>query len=98
MAGLIENMSLLTMGYFDDLRFIRGAVLPGCTAVVDARFPGTYSVELMTAGRMAYGVDQGAQAVLDSPMAFWHHPNHTIMCLFTKSHKHSNASRQTGSR
>ena len=65
------------MGYFDDIQFVSGAVMPGCTAVVDAQFKDTYSVEFMLAGKMAYGVDGGADAILDQPLAFWHHPRHS---------------------
>lgn len=76
MARVIDDVSFFIMGYFDDIRFIGGAIIPGCTAVVDARFKGSYSVELMLAGKMAYGVDGKEQAILDQPMAFWHHPRH----------------------
>jgi AraC-like DNA-binding protein len=77
MVCLFQCMSVLSiMGYFDDIWFAGGSVSPGCRAVVDARFAGTYSVELMLAGKMAYGVDGGEQVILDRPLAFWHHPGH----------------------
>jgi AraC-like DNA-binding protein len=64
------------MGYFDDLEFVNGQVLPGCTAVINHRFRGTYSLEFLLAGRMYYGVDGGRRIVLDRPVAFWQHPRH----------------------
>jgi AraC-like DNA-binding protein len=74
---MFQCMSVLSiMGYFDDIWFAGGSVSPRCTAVVNARFAGTYSVELMLAGKMAYGVDGGEQVILDRPLAFWHHPGH----------------------
>lgn len=74
---MFNVMSFLIMGYFDDIRFINAAVHPRCTAVVDSRFKGTYSVEFMLDGRLAYGVDRGPQLILDQPVAFWHHPRHS---------------------
>ena len=77
MSRLIVYMSLLIiMRYFDDIRFVNSAVMPRCTAVVDARFKDTFSVEFMLAGKMAYGVDGGERVILDQPLAFWHHPRH----------------------
>lgn len=64
------------MGYFDDIRFVSAAHMPGCTAFVDRRFPGTYSLEFCLAGRMTHAVDGRRAVVFDAPTAFWHHPRH----------------------
>jgi AraC-like DNA-binding protein len=64
------------MGYFDDLGLHSGAVLPACTAYLDRRFPGTWSLEYMHAGRMEMAIDSGPSIVLDRPAAFWHLPEH----------------------
>ena len=64
------------MGYFDDIRFIGGGVMPRCQAVLNQRFTGTYSVEFLLAGRMFYGIDGGGRITLDQPVIFWHHPRH----------------------
>jgi len=65
------------MPYFDDLQFVDASVVPGCRAVLDRRFPGTYSIEFLLAGRMTFGVDHGESILLTEPAAFWHHPQHT---------------------
>ncbi len=64
------------MNYFNDIRFISGGVTPHCQTVIDQRFGGTYSIEFMLAGRMSYGIDNGARIILDRPVVFWHHPRH----------------------
>lgn len=64
------------MGYFDDIRFINGGVLPRCQAVIDRQFTGTYSLEFLLAGQMSYGLDGGERIILDQPVVFWHHPRH----------------------
>ncbi len=65
------------MSYFDDIQFVRADVIPGCTAIVDTRFAGTYSLEFLLDGWMFYGVDGGRQIMIHEPIAFWHHPRHT---------------------
>lgn len=62
------------MGYFDDCELRAGAELPACQAFLDRRFPGTWSIEYLHAGRMEMAVDGGAAVVLDRPAAFWHLP------------------------
>ncbi len=62
------------MGYFDDLTLHSGAVLPACTAYLDRRFPGTWSLEYLHAGRMEMAIDGGPVITLDQPAAFWHLP------------------------
>jgi AraC-like DNA-binding protein len=64
------------MDYFDDIRFIGGAVMPGCQAVINQRFEGVYSIEFMLAGRLAYGLDGAEPVIHEHPIAFWHHPRH----------------------
>ncbi len=64
------------MGYFDDIIFIGWAVMPGCRAVVDRRFTGTWSVEFMLEGRMSLSIDGGPRTVLSEPALFWHSPQH----------------------
>ena len=62
--------------YFNDLEFIGAAEVPGCRAVLDRTFEGTYSVELMLSGRMRFGIDHGHSVILKQPAVFWHHPRH----------------------
>lgn len=65
------------MAYFDDIHFVNGAISPRCTAEMDCCFDGTYSFEFMRTGRLYFGVDGGEQVVLEAPVAFWHHPDHS---------------------
>ncbi len=62
------------MGYFDDLGLHGGAVMPACTAYLDRRFPGTWSLEYLHAGRMEMAIDGAPAIILDRPAAFWHLP------------------------
>jgi AraC-like DNA-binding protein len=65
------------MAYFDDLTFTGGDIIPGCSVVLNQRFPDTYSLEFLLAGRMAFGIDQQTQTILSHPAVFWHHPRHS---------------------
>lgn len=60
--------------YFEDLHLIAGGVNPACTEVLDQRFPGTWSLEFLLSGRMAYAIGDGPSVVLDRPSVFWHQP------------------------
>lgn len=64
------------MGYFDDIKFINGEVIPHYVAVLDRRVPGAWSVEFMLSGRMSFGIDGNKPVVLDKPVVFWHTPRH----------------------
>lgn len=64
------------MGYFDDIQFIAGDIIPRCTAVVDQRFEGMYSIELMLSGRLSLAMDQELGVIVTEPVIFWHHPSH----------------------
>jgi len=63
------------VGYFDDLVLHSGAVLPRCTAYLDRRFPGAWSLEYLHAGRMEMAIDGAPRVILDRPAAFWHLPD-----------------------
>ncbi len=65
------------MSYFNDLQFLGADIIPGCNVVLDASFPGTYSIEFLLAGRMSFGIDQQPPCILDRPALFWHHPRHS---------------------
>ncbi len=65
------------MNYFDDISFLNAGIHPGCRAVVDHSFPGSWSVEFILSGKMFYGVDGGAQSIIDQPSVFWHSPDHS---------------------
>lgn len=64
------------MGYFDDIHFVFGDVVPRCQARLDYQ-PPTYSLEFMSAGRMTLGKNHSGSTVVTEPTAFWHHPRHT---------------------
>lgn len=65
------------MTYFNDLQFINGSILPECKAVMDQDFPETWSLELITSGKMSYAVDNSPSVIVDRPALFWHSPKHT---------------------
>ncbi len=65
------------MSYFDDPVFCDADASTHCTAVLDTRFPDTYSIEYLHTGRMFFGLDGGPCTVLERPVVFWHHPQHT---------------------
>lgn len=65
------------MGYFDDIRFIAAKEVSACTARIDRRFNGTYSLELLFQGTMYHGVDKRPLAVVSGPLVLWHHPRHS---------------------
>ncbi len=75
----LSKVSIVMIGvdYFNDLEILGASEVPDCRAVLDRRFEGTYSVELMLSGRMRFGIDHGRSVVLDRPAVFWHHPAHT---------------------
>ena len=70
MAVLINELANLIMSYFDDIRLIGGSVIPVCTARLDCRFMGTWSVEFMLSGRMTFGIDGAKPVVVESPIVF----------------------------
>jgi AraC-like DNA-binding protein len=78
MAETIIRLADLTMTvpYFEDLRFVGGDILPHCTAVVNQRFPETYSIEFILRGRMFIEPERGPRVILETPHAFWHHPRY----------------------
>lgn len=66
----------MNMTYFDDIRFVDGAVTPQCRAIMNRRFPATYSIEFLLDGSMFSIIDRGPRVILDRPTLFWHHPRH----------------------
>jgi AraC-like DNA-binding protein len=64
------------MDYFSGVEILHGEITPRCTATIDSRWPGFYSVEFMRAGRMYFGLDGGPRHETRSPTVFWHHPVH----------------------
>lgn len=64
------------MGYFDDLRFLDGDVLPACQSVMDSRFPDTRNLQFFLRGSLYFGRDGGARVWFDRPTLFWHTPEH----------------------
>jgi AraC-like DNA-binding protein len=65
------------MAYFDDLEFVSGGIPRECTAQSDQSWPDFFCFMFIPEGPIYYGVDGGAQSVLEGPHAFWHHPEHT---------------------
>ncbi|MFM2090447.1 MAG: hypothetical protein RLZZ127_936 [Planctomycetota bacterium] len=59
---------------FARLRVVDGLAIPGCTARIDRRFPGSWSVEYLHAGRMVWSCDGRSPEIIDRPALFWHLP------------------------
>ncbi len=74
---IVKNDHGRKMGYFDDIQFIAGDVIPTCRSVLDQRFPGTCSLEFLRSGCMSHGIDQAPPVILKEPAVFWHHPRHS---------------------
>jgi AraC-like DNA-binding protein len=64
------------MGYFDDVEFLSGTAVPRCRVAMNRRFPDSYSLEFIRAGRMYCGIDGQRRAIIATPSVFWHHPAH----------------------
>lgn len=65
------------MGYFDDLHFLDGEVIPECPAIIDARFPDTCNLQFFLRGSLYFGRDGGPRVWFDRPTLFWHTPEHS---------------------
>lgn len=64
------------MGYFDDIFFLNGDLLPACRAVMDSRFPDTRNLQFFLRGSLYFGRDGETPVWFDRPTLFWHTPEH----------------------
>jgi AraC-like DNA-binding protein len=71
-----HNLSETNMGFFDDISFIDGDVIPRCSIAIDQRFAGVWSLELKLGGSIRLARDGGRQTIHHGPVVFWHQPEH----------------------
>lgn len=64
------------MGYFDDLVFNGGGVVPRCHRVLGPHHSENCALKFVLSGRMYFSVDDEERTILEGPTAFWHHPRH----------------------
>jgi hypothetical protein len=64
------------MGYFDDIQFVTAGLADACLQHIDSAFP-FYTIELISAGQMYYGVNSKKPHHIDTPAIFWHRPDYT---------------------
>jgi AraC-like DNA-binding protein len=62
------------MEYFHNIRFINGAEIPVCRAVIDSRFVDTFNLQFILAGKMYFGLNHGPRVILEQSAVFWHSP------------------------
>ncbi|RMD77591.1 MAG: AraC family transcriptional regulator, partial [Lentisphaerae bacterium] len=62
------------MKYFDDIRLVGGARMPGCRGIVTGRWPGFYSLQFDRRGDLFYQVDDGEVHSFSAPVIYLTHP------------------------